>query len=368
MGSDAPNRLHQAFRIIVVLGTVAAAEALVIGWVWLDSRPRPARAGLLVQASAPGDNLVRRAFPGVDFTRIYPGMSADDIDLLQRESFAVRYVYAPFVEFEPLPVAGRFVTVTPMGFREGGQRAPWPPGKTDYAVFVFGGSTTFGHGVPDADTVVAALEERLAGRVAGRTIRSYNFGRGYYFSRQERALLESLLAQGLRPDAVVFIDGLNDFEYFDGRPELSNRLFRHTAPDLPEQNRPALATEAEFRAAADRMLRRYAEHVRMTESLAAAYGFRLLFVGQPVPFLDFHREPPTYPFPHTWSGGRLAEWGYAHFRHAGAAGHFGSRFVWCGDAFAATRGVLYVDSIHYSRLGAKVLARCIAERSGDRLP
>src|SRR6185436_5392660 len=54
-----------------------------------------------------------------------------------------------------------------------------------------------------------------------REPRVYNFGRGAYYSSQERALFEKLLVGGTVPDGAIFLDGLNDFMYYDDRPAMT---------------------------------------------------------------------------------------------------------------------------------------------------
>lgn len=43
----------------------------------------------------------------------------------------------------------------------------------------------------------------------------YNFGRGSYYSTQERVLLEKLLVASYNRNLAIFIDGLNDFYWHD---------------------------------------------------------------------------------------------------------------------------------------------------------
>jgi hypothetical protein len=69
---------------------------------------------------------------------------------------------------------------------------------------VFGGSTIFGDGVPDEDTVVAYLDELDA------SISYLNFAVEAYDSIREVDKLLHLLRKGYRPKTVIFIDGLND--------------------------------------------------------------------------------------------------------------------------------------------------------------
>ena len=268
------------------------------------------------------ENVIQKKFPTVDFSVIYPGLSAGEIDQLQRDCIGLRYVYSPFVEFAPLPVSGRFVNITPAGFRKGKSDAPWPPARDELVVFVFGGSTTFGYGLPDAQTVVSALEESLGRQFPGRKVRCYNFGRGYYFSAQEHHLFESLLSSGYIPNVAVFIDGLNDFIYYDGVPQLAPALFGFTAPDFPVPQRVEPANDTERAAAVQQMIFRYRQNVHLSEAAAQAYGVSAIFVGQPVPFLDFPMQPSTYPFSSTYREHQLCAWGYGRFKQAAKEGGF----------------------------------------------
>ncbi|RXK54934.1 SGNH/GDSL hydrolase family protein [Oleiharenicola lentus] len=359
--AESGRRASAATKAIIVLLTLVIGLGGMVAWLWT----RRATPVALFPGATQVDNLIRKKFPETDFARVYPGMSADDIDRLQRESLGIRYVYAPFVEFAPKPVAGRFVNVNAAGYREGRAPAPWPPVREDFTVFVFGGSTTFGFGLPDGQTLVSALEAELARRWPQRTVRCYNFGRGYYFSAQERALFESLLAQGVAPDLAVFVDGLNDFIYHDGVPELTEEIATLVAPDLPPPARVEPADDAQRGAAVDRMIAAYARHVKLTEALGRAAGVPVIFVGQPVPFLDFPMSEANYPFKSTFAEHRLASWGYGRFKEAARLGRFGDRFVWCGNAFARAETVMYADSIHYSAAGAELLARTLVERAAQ---
>jgi hypothetical protein len=309
-------------------------------------------------------NIVQEAYPHLDFSRFYPGLDGGDIDLLQRESFGIRYVYSPFVQFEPLPQQGKFVNISTDGFRNGIGSTPWPPIAENLSIFVFGGSTTLGYGVPDDSTVVSQIARRLAADFSGSQIDVYNFGRGYYFSAQEREQFWSLLKQGIVPDIAVFIDGLNDFYYVDGRPELTEQLFSFIAPDLRYERLSQPVSDADRAAAVDRILERYEHHVWLVQAMADRFEVDLLFVGQPVPFLDYPGSlTVNYPFSVKGVDGHyLAAWGYDRFERAAREGRFGKNFVWAGDAFAGQSGPMYVDLVHYSQEGNARLAETIVER------
>lgn len=345
------HKLRLAFKINIVLVTILVCET--IGFAWLATKSTTGRAAFVFQLSLPDNNPVQKAFPFVDFTEIYPELNSNDIDQLQRECFSLRYVYEPFVEFRPVPVVKRFVSITKDGYRGGGQ--PWPPRDADFVVFVFGGSTTFGYGLRDEETAVVALESELKKIWPDKTVQCYNFGRGYYYSTQERVLFESLMERGWVPDMAVFIDGLNDFYYANGKPELSETLYAYTTDGVREESAPRLPAKDSI----EKVLSRYKNNVRMIKAIGDEYHVQTLFVGQPVPFFKYPRNPQTYPFVRAFAGHELCESGYGQFEEAALKGEFGDSFVWCGDVFSDATKAMYADSIHYSPTGAERLSQMI---------
>jgi lysophospholipase L1-like esterase len=71
------------------------------------------------------------------------------------------------------------------------------------SVYFFGGSTMWGTGADDANTI-PSLVAQLG------DFRSQNFGEGAYVAHQGLLLLIELLQDGHRPDVVVFYDGVNE--------------------------------------------------------------------------------------------------------------------------------------------------------------
>ncbi len=356
------HKLHQAFKTIIILLTALIMETVVLARFWYTTRHPAGTVGPPVAT----ENAVARAYPRVDFTKFYSGLSAGEIDELQRACLSVRNIYSPFMGFRPQAVTNRYVTVYGPGFRRGREPQPWPPLKSDFVVFVFGGSTTWGFGVRDSETPVAALEQELASRLPGRKVQCYNFAACYYFSTQERLLFETLLQSGVVPDLAIFIDGLNDFHYGSGQPEFTDQLSKCLAPDLQSRTVNMLSTDAERGVVVDDIVRRYAGNVRMAKAVADAYGVKTIFIGQPVPFFDYPVPPEKSPFQERMADHWLCGWGYRRFEAAAQKGEFGSNFVWCGDAFLNTTAPMYVDSTHYSQTGAVLLARTIATRISGR--
>ena len=298
---------------------------------------------------APGSEAYEAArrsllqLPAFHVGRFFPGYTDEQVARLMEESYARPPLYEPFTQFKERPWRGQFVNVDPNGFRRGRNQGPWPPDPHAVNVFVFGGSTTFGMGLPDDQTVPSNIQDVLARRRPEVAVRVYNFGAGYYFSTQERVQLEQLLLAGSVPDVAVFVDGLNDFFQPDGVPALTSRLAAFLADPAPPPPHPYLdmlrqlpigvaatrvrawatrrplpsaasaplpgveaspgtVTPAE-RATIGGVIARYLENKRMIEAVAAAHGVHTAFAWQPVPTYKYdlahhalpERVPPGQP-------------------------------------------------------------------------
>jgi lysophospholipase L1-like esterase len=306
-------------------------------------------------------------------------------------------IYEPFTQFREKPSAGRFVNVDPAGFRPGKGQGPWPPEPAYFNVFLFGGSTTFGYGVPDDYTIGSYLQDRLSSAGLPRPPRVYNFGRGAYFSAQERALFEKLALDGFVPDLVVFVDGLNDFFFIDGAPVLTPWLsqlvdrrglppahpYRAAAAALPlarilplpqspetEQGYPAAPLAApsapppfDDPRTLDAVIRRYLTGKRLAEGAAGALDVRTAFVWQPVPMYrcDACDQQPAGFGRHEYS-----RFGYPRMAALRATPAVGEDFIWCADIQEGVAGPLYVDQVHYTPRMSDLIAACITEGLHDR--
>lgn len=108
--------------------------------------------------------------------------------------------YLPFVEWGRKPARGEVVNVN-----EDGERVHTPPGKGERGVVrFFGGSTTWGTGVADDETIPAYFNALHPDWTV------HNHGEGGYYSRQELESLINVVHLGKPVDLVVFYDGYND--------------------------------------------------------------------------------------------------------------------------------------------------------------
>ncbi len=141
--------------------------------------------------------------------QVYPNMTKADIALLLNETWQRPWQYEPWVSFKERPRTGKFVNISEAGFRHS-YRKNLNLNSPGLNIYVFGGSTIFGYGVDDAATIPSHLQKHLAIRYPKKQINVFNFGRAYYYSTQEVALLIQLLHHNHKPAIAIFIDGLNE--------------------------------------------------------------------------------------------------------------------------------------------------------------
>lgn len=345
-----------------------------------------AAAHLALRLAAAGGHELGRTVARHGIERVaaaYPGWRREDLLVLLDESErAFENEYEPFTEFRPKPLRGRYFNVGPEGLRRVRDQGPWPPDPAAVNVFVFGGSTTFGVGAPDDQTIPSYLGERLARAACGAPIRVYNLGRPAYYSAQERILFERLLVAGRVPRLAVFVDGLNEF-YIWPRPlaadvlrtALEGTFERGVAGRVHEllealplvrgarALRARLVDERPPAAALDRpdpetVLAEWAANRLLIERVAQVYGAATLFAWQPVPC---YRYDLRY---HLFSGADgLAQLTPARMRTGyemmeARRGQLGDNFLWLADLQQDWRENLYVTDMHYR----PVLSEAIADR------
>ena len=357
-----------ALNTLVLLAVLNAGAALVLAvhQRFLEPPPGSLRYGL--------ERL----------SRVYPGMGDGEIEDLLTETWQREYVYAPLVQHRERATAGRYVNIDTAGFRHSGDQGPWPPEQGDFVVFVYGGSTTFGYGVADEQTIPSRLQDLLAERGCGNTA-VYNFGRGNYYSEQERVLFEGHLAEGLRPDLAIFIDGLNEWkkapkftrrlELLMRRPPLYptlNALKSLPIVDLARLARRGSRDDADATAAApgfaEAVLERWLRNKRMTAAIAREFDVDAVFAWQPLPTYEFEME--MHPFagetrelfeqPNRRAARRAYEL-MDGMRSSTPALEPAGDFLWLADMQRGRTDPLYVDTVHYSAAFSRDIAARIAE-------
>jgi hypothetical protein len=324
-----------------------------------------------------------------ELLNLYPSMSKQQVNDLLRECWSRPYVYETFTEFGEAPYKGKYVNVSEHGYRLGTNQGPWPPRRGQhFVVFLFGGSTVFGYGVPDSLALGSRLQEML-GQKMGKDVRVYNFGQGYYYSTQERIFFEKLLTAGYVPDMAIFVDGTNEFFHTgielafkpqfadcDNAPcllELSIAGIRALPMTklagrvrlLPTRGDTAMPDDKwqdsiySRREPLQSVVDRYLRNKLMIKGVADAFGSRVVFVWQPLPYYKYDLRYD----PFTERMGRLhrfAGYGYPMMKEV-VEQHRADPLVWCADIQDGVHEPLYVDGVHYSPKMTGLVAGCIVD-------
>lgn len=318
-----------------------------------------------------------------------PGELQKVRDMLAETWGGRQLVYQPFSEYREPAFEGEYVNVAPEGFRRNSKTQPDKLVERDDSdapvVFVFGGSTTFGYGVADDQTIPARLQELLRKSLHPETT-VYNLGNAFDYSTVERIRFFSLLTRGVAPDAAVFIDGLNDFYFLDSpdrsvssdQIEYRSRNFtygfiiRKAADFLLRQFRTVQlirkltdeeqaelpgkdVSEEDVLPAARRMLANRA----LIRGAAARFGVPVLFVQQPVPALNAPEAEDTL--------GRHKASGVGYAVLEGLLKTTPPEDDLLQLQRLSVEGVNYVDSVHYSPRFNLAIAEPIAEQIRHRL-
>jgi hypothetical protein len=233
-----------------------------------------------------------------ELQEVYPGKSASEISLLLTETWDRPWQYEPWVGFRERPRRGRYVNVSEAGFRLT-DRTGFSLDAARMPVHVFGGSTTFGYGLDDASTIPGRMQAHFDHLLGKDSVAVFNFGRGYYYSAQELALLLQLLRSGRVPRVAIFIDGVNEGQsapnysaemagMFDAYNYAPARLLKLTLESSALVRLVGDVTRLErrrgnFDGDPANIRADWLRNRRTTQSLAQGLGFSTYFFLQPVP-------------------------------------------------------------------------------------
>lgn len=139
----------------------------------------------------------------------YPSQEDKEKAVLLDQDTEKGMTYRSFVGWRREPFAGNVKNVVaPYGVRQSISSGP------DGSIWFFGGSTMWGTGAVDDETIPSWYAKQ-----SGKSV--FNLGESAWVSRQSLNQLLNLLADGLRPERVVFYDGVNDILH-GCRVELKN--------------------------------------------------------------------------------------------------------------------------------------------------
>lgn len=292
---------------VVLLGLVEAALFIVSSSTGLFRNEKETDARE-ISRFVDGEPLLLSYYQSRDWARQY-------VEEYDRAWTARNLRYVPYVIWRNLPFEGNTINITDRGWRV--TPASECGAKDAFQIFMFGGSTMWGTGVPDWGTIPAYLQAAMS-LEHDRPICVSNLAEQAWVSTQSVIQLLLELQAGNEPDLVVFYDGINDvFSAYQnasvGLPQ--NLSVLRARFEQREETPPLVALAAKtrtFRAAfrgavgskqggrhhlskapipnVDELAKRagklYRANVELVSALGREHGFDSVFFWQPLVLLD----------------------------------------------------------------------------------
>ena len=324
-------------------------------------------------------------------------LAHDDQPVYQRESWgrkyweeeseSARFTYQSYVGWRQLPYSGQTITVDSELHRKTVNSQC--DGST-HTIWMFGGSTMWGTGSPDWETIPSDLANIFV--KAGEPVCVWNFGQTGWRNTQELIELELELKRNpRRPDLVIFYDGFNDgysfyqsgkvdvhmnfdsireqFEKSSSRRTLTSSfvdllLSTHTARLIAGAHRThswmdgdairAHISDAEARKDLEVS---YLDNLKVVQALSGKYGFQYAFFWQPL-IVAGHKhltndEEKIISFYH----GRIEEDDIEYRAMSAYLKQSSPPHLFdIADVFDAVSDTVYIDCVHVAPEGNELIA------------
>jgi lysophospholipase L1-like esterase len=148
-----------------------------------------------------GRYLYKQVFVPISKKAPTPSLKDQDLArLIYREKKQLQTRYVPYMAWSRKPFSGKTTTIN----SEGERTHPFTTDSPNWNIRFFGGSTMWGSGVDDHNTIPAHFN------ALHQDDRAYNHGQSGFVSRQGLARLVNLVNQKAPMDVIVFYDGCND--------------------------------------------------------------------------------------------------------------------------------------------------------------
>lgn len=301
--------------------------------------------------------------------------------------------YHPFGLWRSRPFAGETIQVDGAGIRRT-LHSRCEPG--DDVVWLFGGSSMWGFGSPDRETIPSLLGKRYAD--AGRPVCAVNYGEDSWRAVQGVVKLTlELRTASRRPDLVVFLSGCNDvftpffltgradreWDFVESKPWLDALATRRhgSFAFLAATNTATLAKRVATRLKGpaawptppdpDRLAQEIADDffagMEVVDALSKGYGFRYAFFWQPLAVAE------SKPLTAEEQQGVRRQLGLSYDLGRDAAARTFSRIAarprpnlhYIADVFDDQPGSVYLDSCHFLPEGNRLIADRMYEVLGS---
>lgn len=302
-------------------------------------------------------------------------------DAAAREVVQTRVSQRMYVGWEGQPFRGEAITIDSNGLR----RTPAclkSDTEDPIRLFAFGGSTMWGEGAADHETIAAHLQTMLSDQ-SGAAVEVTNYGQRAWVSTQSMIRLVIELQQGNVPDVVVFYDGYNDIyaAYVTGRTGVPENFTGqdNSTSGWQELVRKASQTEtgqfiSRFRQPWEPLVdveslslavaQNYLRVLQFVRRLGVQYDFDVQFYWQPQLFTD--QKPLTQAeralLDHPWLPPIVKDLTTEIYSQAAVLAVEQDCLTDISDAFDGMAEQVYLDPCHVRGIGNKRIAQAMLKK------
>lgn len=296
--------------------------------------------------------------------KAYPNWGPDNLYELLKETSDWQMTYEPFTCIMHEEKKGRFINYQ-KNFRKSYKNQTWPPNGTEKTIWVFGGSTVLGAGAPDWNTIPAFIEKKTK----NKDLSVYNFGRGFYFSTQEKILFTQLLELNPKPRCAIFLHGLNDFYFENGIPEFTDQIDKVFQKD----KKSILRNEREEKndlIKAENVLKRLEVNRKQIKAICEAEQIIYLEIIQPVPLYKYPSSLFVFSDikKHDYGRHYLHQIGYKLLNTKQEYTIKNKNLLNLSNLLEKSEVVAYCDAVHYTEESNRLIAEAIVSHLQEYYP
>lgn len=302
---------------------------------------------------------------------------------IYKELLLMQERYTPYIIWKYSEYHSKYINIDSNGIR-----ATIPKAKAGKKIFFFGGSTLWGTGVADTDTIPSFVSRYL--NKDNPVYDIVNYGQSGYQSTQEVIQLILEIQKENIPDIVVFYDGVNDiyagvfspgipgyhqnFEQIKGKIEargfitlfnnsnffmLANYLKNRIGREILEEDKEDEDKKIE------EAVNIYIYNMNFVKKLSDDYGFKFISFWQPLLLTDT-KKLTKYEEAEKFKMGKRLIRIYSKAYGKISKKYFNDiAFTNISKIFENKTNNIYLDFAHLSAEGNSIVARAILDRIKD---
>lgn len=244
-------------------------------------------------------------------SNVHASMTEDEVKEMYSENNQLNMVWAPFVNYKLGPFKGKYNNINSEGFRKTINFNKDFEGNK-IRIYCLGGSTMYGIGTNDSNTIPSILSQRLRKKYPNLKIEVLNLGIPGFTRDMELILLqEQLLQKDETPNFVIFYDGVNEVSAayendgvriptnsvnriieFNTKRDYTKRLhlflnasYIYKMVSYLKKNLRKTTTISSKKELPKKIVKNYQKSIELTNAIAKKYNFEVFNFFQPILFL-----------------------------------------------------------------------------------